>query len=130
MVFYGKYITLGILGLAWWYKARKESAHAGLLTILVTFFAGTHAFSIQYLIWLIPFAILDQEYKWLRYYTLAAFAYMFLVYNTLILEMHITDLLPLPQADWFIIMPAGLPAWIVCMGWAYKRLTTDSQLRA
>ncbi len=52
---------------------------------------------------------------------LAAFAYMFLAYNTLILEVHITNLLPLPEADW-IIIASGLPAWLVCIAWTKKLL--------
>jgi hypothetical protein len=123
---YGRWLTLATLGSVWLLKARKELPAAGLLTILATFFAVTHAFSIQYLMWLVPFAILNQQYRWLTRYTLGAFAYMFLVYTTLILGMNITRLLPGPQADWFIIMPAGLPAWLVTVGWAYRRLTGGS----
>jgi hypothetical protein len=107
-------------------KARKQAPNSGFLTILVGFFAVTHAFSIQYLVWLVPFAILDEDYRWLTAFTIGAFVYMFLVYNTLILEMHITALLPLPQADWFLIMPSGLPAWVVTVGWLVKRFTVMS----
>jgi hypothetical protein len=119
---YGRYLTLLGLGFVWWFWARKETPLAGFLTILVAFFALTHAFAIQYLVWLVPFAILDQDYRWLYRYTLGAFAYMFLAYFTLILGMSIDRLLPWPQADWFIIMPAGLPAWLVTLGWLRKRL--------
>ena len=119
---YGRYLTLGILGLAWLLRARMESPEASTLTILVVFFAVTHAFSIQYLIWVVPFAVLSQDDRWLARYTLGAFSYMLLAYTTLILEMHVDRLLPWPQADWFIIMPAGLPAWLVTVGWARKRL--------
>jgi hypothetical protein len=93
------------------------------LTILVTFIAWTHAFSIQYLMWVVPFAVLNMDFRWLKYYTVGAFFYMFLVYNTLILELHITSILPWPQADWFLIMPAGLPAWIIAVLWARERLS-------
>jgi hypothetical protein len=118
----GRYLTLTALGLVWLLKARKEPLAESVLTILVTFFAVTHAFSIQYLMWVVPFAVLNQAYRWLHRYTLSAFAYMFLAYMTLILEMHITNFLPWPQADWFIIMPAGLPAWLVAVGWMRERI--------
>jgi hypothetical protein len=122
VVNYGRYLTLAALGLVWWFWARKETPLAGFLTILVAFFALAHAFAIQYLAWLVPFAILDQDYRWLYRFTLGAFAYMFLAYFTLILGMSIDRLLPWPQADWFIIMPAGLPAWLVTLAWLRKRL--------
>ena len=41
---------------------------------------------------------------------------------TAILAMNINQLLPLLQADWFIITPAGLPAWLVTVGRAVGRL--------
>lgn len=121
----GRYVTLVVLGFIWLLKARKEVAVAGVLTVLVGFFAVTHAFSIQYLMWVVPFAVINRERRWLTRYTLAAFAYMFLVYTTLILESHITKLLPWPQADWIIIIPAGLPAWLVTVGWLRKRLSKE-----
>jgi hypothetical protein len=119
---YGRHLTLAALGLVWLLRARKEPPAASILTVLVTFFALTHAFSIQYLVWLVPFAILDRDSRWLTRYTLAAFSYMFLVYTTLIFTTTITRLLPMPQADWFVIMPAGLPVWLVATGWVWDRL--------
>jgi len=118
----GRYLTLTALGLVWLTRARKETSEAGILTILVAFFAVTHGFSIQYLVWVIPFAILNWERKWLTRYTLAALSYYVLTYTTLVLSMRITQWMPWPQADWFIIMPAGLPAWLVTVGWTRRRL--------
>ena len=127
LVQYGRYLTLAALGLVWLVRARKEPPAAGILTILVAFFAVTHAFAIQYLMWVVPFAILTQQHRWLRRYTLGAFSYMFLAYFTLILVNPITQLLPWPQADWLIIMPAGLPAWLVVVAWATSRLVGNAQ---
>ncbi|MDX9831996.1 MAG: glycosyltransferase family 87 protein [Anaerolineae bacterium] len=127
LVQYGRYLTLAALSLVWLVRARKEPPAAGILTILVAFFAVTHAFAIQYLMWVVPFAILTQQHRWLRRYTLGALAYMFLAYYTLILANHVTQLLPWPQADWLIIMPAGLPAWLVVVAWATSRLVGNAQ---
>ena len=118
---YGRFITLAILGLVWFLRARHEVVSQSILTVFVTFFACSHAFSIQYLVWLLPLASLCQQTLWLRRYTLAATAYMILVYSTLILASHITNLLPWPQADWFIIMPSGLPVWLITVAWAIVR---------
>jgi hypothetical protein len=118
----GRYVTLLALGFVWLIRARKQLPADGILTTLVAFLAVTHAFSIQYLMWVVPFAILVQDHRWLTRYTLAAFAYMFLVYMTLVLTGSITRLLPWPQADWFIIIPASIPAWLVTVGWLGSRL--------
>ena len=127
LINYGRYLTLAALALVWLVRARKESPDAGVLTVLVTFLAVTHAFSIQYLMWVVPFAVLAQDHRWLRRYTLGAFAYMFLAYTTLILEMHITQLLPWPWADLLIIMPAGLAVWLVTVGWMVGRVRRPRQ---
>jgi hypothetical protein len=118
----GRWITLGGLGLVWWLRGRRQAPSASFLTTLVAFLALTHAFSVQYLAWIVPFAHLEMEVAWLRRYSLAAFAYMFLVYFSLILLPTITNLLPWPQADVAILMPAGLPAWLVCAAWLFRRL--------
>ena len=125
---YGRFLTLAILGLVWIVRGRKEAPAAGILTVLITFFAVTHAFSIQYLGWLIPFGILNSEYRWLKWYSLAAFGYMSLVYFTLILDNSITRLLPWPQADMFIIIPASIPVWLVCLAWMLTRLRGDRSI--
>lgn len=122
MISYGRYLTLMGLGIVWFFRARKETTVFSILTILVSFFALTHAFAIQYLMWLIPFAVLSRDYKWLRRYTIAAFSYMFLTYSTLILSSSITNIMPLPQADVFIIMLFGLPTWLVTIAWMINRL--------
>jgi hypothetical protein len=126
----GRYVTLLGLGLVWFFRARKQQPGDGILTTLVAFLALTHAFSIQYLMWVVPFAILVRDQRWLRRYTYAALAYMFLVYMTLILTDNITRLLPWPQADWFIIIPASIPAWLVTVGWLGTRLLGSSEQEA
>ena len=118
----GRPATLVLLGLAWWRSARRQTPQASLLTVLVVFLAVTHAFSIQYLMWVVPFAVLEQDHRWLRRFTLGAFAYMFLAYFTLILQWPVLSVLPWPQAHLYIIAPVGLPAWFVTLGWAYQRV--------
>lgn len=123
---YGRFITVGLLAVVWWVKARHESAPAALLTILVGFFAVTHAFAIQYLGWLVPIALLTLETRWLTAYTIAAYFYMAIAYWGLIFAPAITTLMPLPQADYWIIMPSSLPIWGVSLAWLWQRLRSPS----
>lgn len=117
-----RYITIFGISLVWWLKARHEKGFNSLLTVFLTFFCLTHAFAIQYLIWLIPFGLITGQYKWTMRYILASFSYMFLVYFTLILHTSIENLLPLPLADLYIIIPASLPIWFVTIGWLISHL--------
>ncbi|GAB4403809.1 MAG: hypothetical protein OHK0052_26610 [Anaerolineales bacterium] len=119
---WGRVLTLAVLAGVFLWRARHEPPARGILLILLTFFAAGHAFSIQYLGWLLPLALWNGEFRWARRYTLAAFAYMFLVYFSLILQSTITNLLPWPQADWYLLMPLGLPIWLVCVFWGIKCL--------
>jgi hypothetical protein len=118
----GRYLTLAALAIAFLARARHEASDQGFVTVLTVFFSCTHAFSIQYLVWIVPFGLLAGRYKWMTRYTLGASAYMLLAYMTLILDTHITRLLSWPQADWYLIIPAGLPVWLVTVGWAWERL--------
>ncbi len=96
LVRYGRYLTLLALGLIWLWRARREPVSESVLTILVAFFAVTHAFPIQYLMWvcLLLFWLGTVTRQWLFRYTLAVFCYMFLTYATLILTSAITRWLP------------------------------------
>jgi len=117
-----RFITLGILAWIWITRTRFQSPVRGFLGILLGFFALGHAFSIQYLLWPVAFAVYLQEEKWLARYFISASAYMFLVYYTLVFDNVIMRLLPWPQADWYIIMPAGIPVWLVTLFWLVKSL--------
>lgn len=126
---YGRYITLLLLGGIWLRWARKEPARSGILTILVAFFAVTHAFSIQYLMWPVAFALWNTDKRterWLLRYTLGAFAYMLLTYSTLILTPAITHWMPWDQANTFLIRPSALPAWGICVAWLVQRLKREA----
>jgi len=128
LVHYGRYITLTLLGGIWLWWARKEPVGSGVLTILVAFFAVTHALSIQYLTWPVAFAVLDggrRTEQWLLRYTLGAFAYMLLTYSTLILTTAIITWMPWDPANTFIIRPSALPAWLITVAWLVDRLRTS-----
>lgn len=116
-----RFLTLILLGLTWYFLCRKVKLIPSILILLIAFLVFTHAFSIQYLSWLVPFAILDRDYKWVNRYTLASFSYMFLVYNTLIMTTSINNILPMPAADLAIIIPFSLPVWFVLIGWLNQR---------
>ncbi|WP_322494806.1 hypothetical protein [Chloroflexus sp.] len=117
----GRWFTLGALAVVWWIRARHETPIEGVLTILVCFFACTHAFAIQYLVWPVAFALLANGIRWLRCYTLAVYLYMVVAYSTLILDATIIKMLLQPFGDHLIII-LGLPAWVVCVAWLKAHL--------
>ena len=117
-----RYITIGILGWIWFARARYQSSVRGFLSILFGFFAFGHAFSIQYLLWPVVFAVYLRDRIWLARYILGASSYMFLAYYTLIFQNVITHIMPWPQADLFLIIPSGIPVWLITVFWLRNSL--------
>lgn len=107
------------LATLWW--TRRQSALDALLTLLLAIFAVTVGFGIQWLVWIVPFALLAGEDKRLRIYSLAA---------TLMLAVHLFGLHMLPLlSEWLpaatadaLIRLSALPAWGVVVVWLVARL--------
>ncbi|NIM95443.1 MAG: hypothetical protein GTO18_17235 [Anaerolineales bacterium] len=123
----GRWITLGLIGITFWFYARKWDAMGGLLLLLLGFLTFGHAFSIQYLAWIIPFAIIVNHRLQLKRFLLAASAYMILAYFTLILLFRIDELFEWSFADLALVIPLGIPAWLIILHWFFKGCTEDYQ---
>lgn len=116
-------LLAGVLLSLWW--TRRQPALEALLTLLLVMFVVTVGFGIQWLVWLVPFALLAGEYRRLRVYTLAA---------TLMLAVHLfglhmvpwlTEWLPPTTAD-LVIRLSALPAWFVVAAWAVTRVRASA----
>lgn len=100
---------------------RQQSALAAMLTTLLCIFILTIGIGIQWLVWLIPLAILADEDRRLKWYTFAA-TFMLLVHlYGLHMYPWIPEFLPQAAARWLIRL-SGLPAWIITLVWAAQRL--------
>jgi len=103
----------------WW--TRRQAALDALLTILLAIFVVTVGFGIQWLVWLVPFALLVGDDRRLRLYSLAA-AFMLAVH---LFGLHMIPLLsewlPVAAAD-AVIRLSALPAWLIVVGWFVARL--------
>lgn len=102
----------------WW--TRRQTALDAFLTLLLSIFAVTVGFGIQWLVWPIPFALLANEDRWLKPYSLAA-AFM-LVIHLYGLHMYpwLAEWIPAPTHEWLIRLSA-LPAWGIVIAWTYSR---------
>ena len=119
---YSKFVTILVLFLVWFFIARKQATIPAATTIILAFFAFTHAFAIQYLVWIVPLAIIDMDFKWLRYFTLASFIYMILVYQTVIVDHTLINLLPYPLNHQVFVIPSEIPAWLISLAWMISRI--------
>ena len=112
-------LLTAVLLTLWW--TQRQSARDAWLTLLLSVFAVTVGFGIQWLVWLVPFALLAGQDRWLRLYSLAA---------ALMLTVHLYGLHMVPWlAEWFspattdwLIRLSALPAWGVVVVWLAARL--------
>lgn len=123
-------IGAGLAILYRWSLEAGEDMLNAMLTTLLTFLAVTIGFSIQYLLWLVPFAILVGVNKYLKWYT---------VLSTLLLgcSLLFAEMGP-PAAGsgnvWYIETPylrlLGLLTWICVVIWLVARLRRGARQEA
>lgn len=109
----------------WW--TRRQPVLEAFLTMLLAIFAVTVGFGIQWLVWLVPFALLAGEDRWLRLYSLTA-TFMLTVH---LFGLHMAPLLaewlPSGTADLFIRL-SSLPAWVVVFAWLVSRIKGTNRI--
>ena len=103
----------------WW--TQRQSALDAFLTLLLAVVAVTVGFGIQWLLWLIPFALLAEQARWARVYSLAAALMLTIHLYGLHMVPWLAEWLSPPAADWLIRL-SGLPAWGVVIAWLVVRL--------
>ncbi len=111
-------LLMGML-LLWW--TRKQSALDALLTIILGEFAITVGLGIQWLLWVVPFALLAGERRWLLWYSLTALILLFA-------QLYGIHLYPWAYTFWekefgtILIKMASLPAWLTVIIWLITRM--------
>lgn len=110
-----------LTGLITLWHTRHETALNALVTIILTEFAISVGMGIQWLLWLVPFAILCGDIWWLRLYCLTGS--LFLLGQLYGLHMYpwAIQLLGQETGDVFIRL-SSIPAWVTVMLWAWHRL--------
>jgi hypothetical protein len=129
ILLYGRYATLAWMAVTWYFVAGRKDLWYALFVLILCFLALGHAFSIQYLCWIVPFAMVASNRRMVDLFVSSAFLYMFVAYNGLVLYPYVTHIMPLPQGDWFIIMLSGVPAWLVCMAWLAQQAASALRKR-
>lgn len=100
------------------YKKRILSIILTVLTVLLAISAGM---GIQWLVWVVPFAVLQEEQKWLNAYTVAASVMILGHLYGLHFHPWTYDLFG-KQFGFALVQLTSIPAWFVVTAWAIIRL--------
>jgi hypothetical protein len=103
----------------WW--TQRQSALDAFLTLMLAIMAVTVGFGIQWLVWLVPFALLAEQDRWARLYSLAAALMLAIHLYGLHMFPWLAEWLSPTAADWLIRLSA-LPAWGIVVAWLVVRL--------
>jgi hypothetical protein len=115
----GRWVLLAALVGTWWYtyKRRCGVLHSILATFAV-FYVATSGFGLQYLLWIVPFALAARD-RWLWPYTITATGFLLAGYT--FGQAYLGPFSAGPEeldAREFLVKLAGLPTWLVCVAWA------------
>ncbi|MCA9995265.1 MAG: DUF2029 domain-containing protein [Anaerolineales bacterium] len=110
-----------LTGLTALWFTRSQTALNALVTIILAEFAVSVGMGIQWLLWVVPFAILSGDTWWLRLYSFTGS--LFLLGQLYGLHMYpwAFQLLEPERGD-LLIRISSIPAWVTVVLWAWNRL--------
>jgi uncharacterized membrane protein len=116
-----RWLLLGTGLLVLW-LTRRQSALTALTTVILAEFAVSAGMGIQWLAWVVPFALLDADLRWLKWYSLAGALFILVQLYGLHLVPWAFQLFDEGTAD-TIIRLGSVPAWITVVLWVVQRLS-------
>jgi hypothetical protein len=119
----GRFVLLAALGFTWWWIYRQRaSVLFGIVATFVAFYTVTVGFGVQYLLWVLPFALAARE-RFVWPFTFAATGLLIVAYS-FGLAYRVVEPIPdnAPNSLEFIVKVASLPTWIVCGLWLQSLL--------
>jgi hypothetical protein len=126
MFAFGRWVLLATLTLVWIVTFRRRlSVLRSTIALLCAFYFTTVGFGLQYLLWVVPFAIAARD-RMLWPYTVATTALLLTAYLLGAAYLAPEGLLDIAEPDTreFLVKLATLPTWLLCGAWALASLTT------
>lgn len=111
-------LLTGLLAL---WRTRRQSALDALVTTILTLLAVSVGMGIQWLLWVVPFALLAGARRWLTWYSIMAVI-------LLLTQLYGLHMVPWAWNAWgpengkLLFRLASLPPWAVTTAWALQRL--------
>ena len=110
------------------WRTRKETIPAALTTIILAVFTVSAGMGIQWLLWVIPFAILDADHRWLRWYSFSGMVFLLVQLYGLHMYPWLYELFQPETAD-LIVRAGSIPAWLTVALWTISRIVRQRPAR-
>jgi hypothetical protein len=112
------------LGTLW--ATRRQSGLDALVTTILGVLAVSAGMGLQWLLWVVPFALLSGDTRGLKWYSLTGSVYLLLQLYGLHFSPWVYERFQGELARSLIIASA-IPSWITVVGWTARRLTRRTQ---
>lgn len=118
---YGKYILLWGLIVFYWLD-RSHTLLESVVSLFALFYTLTSGFGFQYLVWIIPFAIIEGNFP-MKWYTLAATLWLIVSYAQIISPSFYASAVGLigERTFWQAGVFFSLASWMACLFYLIRR---------
>jgi hypothetical protein len=119
---YGRWFIFGAVGTSYWLTRRQQAIDA-LVTAILTLYVFTSGFGLQWMLWVVPFALLVGDWGAADQYVAGALIYMLPSYYGYHLDSTLGSSLSFRYMA-LIMQLCALPAWAITILWLVRRLTS------
>jgi hypothetical protein len=119
---YGRWFVFAGVGLCYWLTRRQASVEA-LVTALLVLYVSTSGFGLQWVLWVVPFALLAGDVRGLDWYVLGTLVYMLPSYYGYHLDSTLANAISFERLA-VLMHICAIPAWVITLVWVIRRLVT------
>lgn len=121
MAVYGRWLMLICVGMVYWLTRSWPAIHSLVMAIL-TLYVSTTGFGLQWGLWVVPFALLSGDDRWLKWYTGAFLLHLLPSYFGYHLDQTLTNLIGFQRMA-LLMQVSSIPAWAMTLFWLFYRFS-------
>lgn len=128
MAAYGRWLVLMGIGTTYW-VSRTWPAMQALVMAILALYACTSGFGLQWGLWLIPFALLSGDERWVKIYVAALLFHLLPAYFGYHLNQNLTSLIGF-QKMILIMQISSFLAWATTLFWLCRKISHPNSVSA
>jgi len=117
---YSRWFVFAGVGLCYWLTRRQASIEA-LVTAFLALYASTSGFGLQWVLWVVPFALLAGDIRGMDWYVLGTLIYLLPSYYGYHLDPTLANLISFERMA-VVMQVCAIPAWVITLVWVAHRL--------